>query len=323
MRAIMQDEKTKKLAVGQAEEPDPSYGDLLVSVRATALNRADLLQKKGVYPPPPGASNVLGLEMAGVVEEDCGAWRAGDRVMALLPGGGYAERVRIPAGMAMPIPAALSFEEAAGIPEAFLTAYLNMFQLGGLKAGQTALIHAGASGVGTAAIQLAKSSGVQALATAGSEEKLAICSELGALQAFNYHDGPFLEKVLDATGGSGANVILDFIGASYWEQNLSALALDGRLIIIGTLGGSQIPGLHLGQLLMRRLQIIGTTLRTLSLERKRKLTAEFSSFALPRFASGTMKPVVDSIWSWHEIEEAHEHMANNRNIGKIIVRIEN
>lgn len=321
MRAIIPVDNAKEYGIGETEEPALSYGDVLVSIRATAINRADLLQKRGVYPPPPNASPILGLEMAGVVEEGSGPWKPGDRVMALLPGGGYAERARIPSGMAMRIPDNLSFEEAAAIPEVFLTAYLNLFKLGGLKAGQTTLIHAGASGVGTAALQLAREAGVRALATAGSPAKREVCLRLGAEAAFDYRAGPFLPAVRQATGGRGVDVILDFVGASYWEQNLDALAPDGKLIVVGTMGGSQVPGLDLGRLLARRLQVIGTALRSQPPEKKVGLTAEFADYALPRFASGSLKPIVDSVWDWADVEQAHAHMEANRNIGKIVLRV--
>lgn len=321
MRAIVPLENGKQYGIGESEEPNRSYGDVLVSVRATALNRADLLQKRGLYSPPPGASPILGLEIAGVVEEGSGPWKTGDRVMALLPGGGYAERARIPAGMAMRIPDNLTFEEAAAIPEVFLTAYLNLFQLGGLKAGQTALIHAGASGVGTAAIQLAREAGVRTLVTAGSQTKRDACLKLGADAAFDYRAGPFLPEVRNATGGRGVDVILDFVGASYWEQNIDSLAVDGKLIIVGTMGGTKVPDLDLGRLLARRLQVIGTALRSQPPEKKISLTAAFAEFALPRFADGSLKPIVDSVWDWADVEQAHAHMEANRNIGKIVLRV--
>lgn len=321
MRAVLQDEKTKVLYIGETEEPDNSAGDVLVRVKAAGINRADLAQRRGLYPPPPGASPILGLEMAGVVEEASGEWKPGDRIMALLPGGGYAEKVRIPEGMGIRIPDGMSFEEAASIPEAFLTAYLNLFWLGGLKAGQTVLIHAGASGVGTAAIQLAREAGANSIVTAGSEAKREACLALGAGEAIDYRAGPFLPRVREATGGRGVDLILDFVGASYWEQNLQALAMDGKLVLIGTMGGAKVPELDLGQLLYRRLQVIGTALRSQPPAKKERLTAEFAGFASGLFAEGKLKPVVDSVWDWNEAEKAHAHMVGNRNIGKIVLRV--
>ncbi|MFD0587469.1 NAD(P)H-quinone oxidoreductase [Paenibacillus sp. GCM10027627] len=322
MKAILQQSQSKTLYIGETEEPSSAFGDLVVRVKATALNRADLLQKRGLYPPPPGASPLLGLEMAGIVEEGSGPWKPGDRVMALLPGGGYAERVRLPAGMAMAIPEGLSFAEAAAIPEVFLTAYLNLFCLGGLEAGHRVLIHAGASGVGTAAIQLAKDAGCFVVATAGTEKKRAACLQLGADLVLDYRKGPFLPEVLDATCGQGVQLVFDVIGAAYWEQNIAALAVDGKLIVAGLLGGGKAEGLHLGHLLSKRLQIIGTALRNLPQERKEKLTASFAAEQLPKFMSGKLHPVIDSIWHWSEGEGAHRKMEENLNIGKIVLTLD-
>jgi tumor protein p53-inducible protein 3 len=324
MRAILVEQETKRLYLGETENPAVSEDELLVKVKATALNRADLLQKRGLYPPPSGASPILGLEMAGVVEKvgsNIEGWKAGDRVCALLPGGGYAEYAAIPAGMAIRIPEGFSFEEAAAIPEVFLTAYLNLFLLGGLKPGYTVLIHAGASGVGTAAIQLVREAGSASIVTAGSEEKRETCLALGASKAIDYKAGPFAQKVKEATDGKGVNIILDFIGASYWEQNIESLAVDGRLIIIGTMGGANVKDVNLGQLLSRRLQVIGTALRSQPVENKIDLTKQFWDFASTRFTDGRLKPIVDSVWDWTEANEAHQHMEQNKNTGKIVLRV--
>ncbi|BAU26661.1 putative PIG3 family NAD(P)H quinone oxidoreductase [Aneurinibacillus soli] len=324
MKAILVEKETRHLYIG--ETPDPTVGDdeILVQVKATALNRADLLQKRGLYPPPKGASEIIGLEMAGVIEavgRNVVNHKPGDRVCALLPGGGYAEKTVIPAGMAIPIPDSFSFAEAAAIPEVFLTAYLNLFWLGGLQPGYNVLIHAGASGVGTAAIQLVREAGATAIVTAGSEEKLATCRKLGASTLINYKDGPFLDAVKEATDGKGVNIILDFIGASYWEQNIKSLAVDGRLVIIGTMGGAKAGAINLGLLLSRRLQVIGTALRSQPVEKKLALTQEFCEFALPRFQDGRLVPVIDSTWDWTQVNEAHAHMEQNKNTGKIILTL--
>jgi tumor protein p53-inducible protein 3 len=326
LKAVLVDDKTKLLYIGKADEPVMSDDDILVQVKATALNRADLLQKRGLYPPPKGASPILGLEMSGVIEKvgsNVNGWTEGDRIFALLPGGGYAERVSIPAGMAMRIPDNYSFEEAAAIPEVFLTAYLNLFVLGGLKSNQTVLIHAGASGVGTAAIQLVRESGSTSIVTASSDEKRSTCLQLGASLAIDYKAGPFAAKVKEATGGYGVNIILDFIGAPYWEQNIESLATDGRLLVIGMMGGSKVKDLELGVLLSRRLQIIGTALRSKSSQDKIRLNDQFADFALPRFADGRLKPIIDSVWDLDEVNEAHEYMEQNKNTGKIILRVSN
>jgi tumor protein p53-inducible protein 3 len=325
MRAVLIDENNKSVYIGEAEEPEMLDDELLVQVKATALNRADLLQRRGLYPPPQGESSIMGLEMSGVVEKagaNTSGWRAGDRVFALLPGGGYAERVSIPAGMAMRIPDHFSFEEAAAVPEVFLTAYLNLFELGGLKPGHTVLIHAGASGVGTAAIQLVREAGATSIVTAGSEEKRNTCISLGASSAIDYKAGPFAPHVLAATGGKGVDIILDFIGSSYWEQNIESLAMDGRLIVLATMGGNLVKDVDLGLMLRRRLHLIGSSLRSRTRADKIRLTANFASFAIPLFAEGRLKPVIDSVWEWDKVSEAHEHMQKNNNTGKIILRVE-
>jgi tumor protein p53-inducible protein 3 len=312
------------LQIGEHPDPLPKDDELLVRVRATALNRADLLQRRGKHPPPEGASGILGLEMAGDV---CGAgpacegWSPGDRVCALLPGGGYAQKATMPAGMGMRIPDGLSYEEAAAIPEAFLTAYHNLFLLGGLRPGMTVLVHAGGSGVGTAAIQLIREAGGESLVTAGSLPKIARCRDLGARGGWNYREGPFAPWVADQTGGRGVDLVLDFVGAPYIGQNLASLATDGKLIIIGTMGGSVAERVNLLDLLFRRLQILGTSLRSMGKERKIDLTKRFSAFALPRFADGRLRPVIDSVWDWTEVAGAHRRMEANANVGKIVLRV--
>ncbi|SIT12376.1 NAD(P)H-quinone oxidoreductase [Alicyclobacillus vulcanalis] len=312
------------LEIGEVETPQPGPGEVLVRVRATALNRADLLQRRGLYPPPPGASEILGLEMAGDVEAlgpGVTSVRVGDRVAALLPGGGYAQYAVVPAGMLMPLPASLSYEQGAAIPETFLTAYLNLFVLGRLSPGETVLVHAGASGVGTSAIQLIRLAGAQSIVTAGSQEKIDKCIELGAKAGWNYHDGSFVDFVRQETDGRGADVIFDFIGAPYFHDNLRALAVDGRLIVIGTMGGTQVDGFDLGQLLARRQQVIGTALRSRSLEKKIELTAAFMAFAHDALAKGEIGPVIDRVYDWRDVRQAHERMEANQNIGKIVLRV--
>lgn len=306
------------LRLGAAPDPTPGPDELLVRVRATAANRADTLQRRGAYPPPPGASPILGLELAGEVVQPAGPWRAGDRVMAVVTGGGYAELAAVPVGMALPIPANLSFEQAAAIPEAFLTAYLNLFTLGRLREGEAALIHAGASGVGTAAVQLARAAGARVFATA-SAGKLALCRELGADDAFDYRAG-FAEQVVAATGGRGADVLLDFVGAPNWAANLVALAPYGRLQLIGFLGGSR-GELDLGPLLARSLTVSATTLRRTPLEQKVALTEAFAAFALARFAAGELRPVIDRVMPLADAAEAHRLMEANQTAGKLVLRV--
>ncbi|MCL6627324.1 NAD(P)H-quinone oxidoreductase [Alicyclobacillus shizuokensis] len=313
------------LFIGEAPAPRLGPGELLVRVRATALNRADLLQRRGHYPPPPGASDILGLEIAGEVAEvgaGTSGWRIGDRVCALLPGGGYAQYAVIPAGMAMRIPPNLSFEQAAAIPEVFLTAYLNLFWLARFAAHDRVLIHAGASGVGTAAIQLVREAGGRSWVTAGSTEKIARCLELGAEAGWNYHDGSFAPFVAEQTAGQGVDIVLDFVGAPYFHDNLRSLAMDGRLVVIGTMGGVKVDEVDLGYLLGRRLQIIGTALRSRPVAEKMRLTQAFWFFAEERFASARLRPVVDTVFPWTDVVAAHRYMEENRNTGKIVLRVD-
>ena len=324
MKAVLVDESSRQLYVGDWEDPVMGKEDIMVSVKTTALNRADLVQKIGKYPPPPGESTVLGLEMAGVVEAVGGSvtqWSIGDRVCALLPGGGYAEKVKLPASLALPIPEGFSFEMAAAIPEVFLTAYLNLFDLGRLQAGQTFLVHAAAGGVGPAAIPLAKVAGARVIATVRTDDKKAACLEFGADAAVNTTTEDFAALANEITREQGVNLILDPVGASYFEQNLKCLSTEGKLVIIGLMGGYKLPDLDLRKLLMRRWQFIGSTLRALSVERKAGIIQEFSRRFLPLFTEGRLKPTIDSVYDVAQINEAHARMEKNLNVGKIIVRL--
>lgn len=326
MKAILvkQPGGAEQLELGEYPLPQYHSDELLVRVKATALNRADILQREGKYPPPRGASPILGLEISGIVEEvgaNCSAWHRGDRVCALLPGGGYAQYVSIPAKMAIPIPGNLSFEEAAAIPEAFLTAFQALYWLGGLQGGQQVLIHAGASGVGTAAIQLVKQAGSVALVTAGSARKLDFCLQLGAKVAINYRDGEFAAHILEATRNQGVNIILDCVGGAYWEQNIQSLAVDGRLVLLATMGGGTVSQVSLTTIIRKRLQIIGTTLRGREREYKIELTRDFVTRIMPGFEDGKYKAVIDSVFPWEEVAEAHRRMENNLNLGKIVLTV--
>ncbi len=321
MKAILYDQPDEPLYLGEADKPQPNSGELLVRVRAAALNRADLLQRRGGYAPPPGASPILGLEIAGEVASAAGQWQVGERVMAVITGGGYAEYATVPAELAIPIPDNLSFEQAAAIPEAFLTAYLNLYTLGNLREGESVLVHAGGSGVGSAAIQLAHTGGSRVFTTAGSEDKLARCGELGADVLINYQTESFLERIRTETEGKGVDVILDFVGAPYWNDNLMALAIGGRLILIGFLGGAS-GDLNLGVILGKSLTIKGTTLRRTPLSQKAALVQAFVENALPRFANGAIQPIVDRVYPLAEAEAAHDYMAANANFGKIVLSID-
>ncbi len=308
------------LDYGDAPDPQPAANELLVRVRATAVNRADVLQRRGGYAPPPGASPILGLELAGEVVRGAGAWHPGDRVMAVVTGGGYAELAAVPAGVAMPIPKNLSFEQAAAIPEAFLTAFLNLFTIGQLESGRTVLIHAGASGVGTAAIQLARMADAHVIVTAGDEAKLARCRELGAHTTINYKTEGFADRVLEVTNGRGVDLILELVGASNWEGDMAALTLGGRLLLIGFMGGSK-GSLDLSAIMMKNLTITSTTLRRTPLADKIKLSEGFIHFALPFFENGRLFPVIDTVLPIAEAAEAHRRMERNQNIGKIVLRV--
>jgi len=324
MKAVLVEKETHRLYIGDWEDPLMGEGDILVGVRATALNRADLLQKIGKYPPPSGESTVLGLEMAGVVEAVGSAvqrWRVGDRVCALLPGGGYAAKVKVPEGLAIRIPERLSFEEAAAIPEVFLTAYLNIFMLGGLQPGQIVLVHAAGGGVGPAAIQLVKQFGARVIATVRSDEKAAACLGLGADLAVNAKADDFAVQINSFTRGQGVDVILDPVGAAYFEQNLQCLAMDGKLILIGLMGGYTVPALDLRKLMLKRWQLMGSTLRALSVARKTEIVEAFTRQFLPMLNDGRLQPTIDSVYEVSAINDAHARMEQNLNIGKIVVRL--
>jgi tumor protein p53-inducible protein 3 len=309
-----------------AEVPDPSPGpqDLLIRVKCTALNRADLLQRQGNYPPPPGASNILGLECAGHVIEvgrEVRGWRIGDRAMALLAGGGYAQKAVVHHGSAMRVPDALSDEEAGAIPEVFLTAFLNLFMLAGVGEGQSALIHGGGSGVGTAAITLLREAGARSIVTAGSAEKCERCLRLGADVALNYNDGPFAPKVKTATGGRGADVILDCIGGAYLAQNLEALAQGGKLVLIGLMKGARAE-IDLAAVLRRHLHVIGSTLRTRSVEEKARIVDAFLKRFGQSLTAGAIRPAIDCVMPIARVADAHRRMQASSHFGKIVLRVD-
>ena len=313
----------ENLKVTEVAEPSFSEQQVLVEVHATALNRADLLQRRGKYSPPPGESEILGLECAGRVSA-CGASvsnvKPGDRVMALLAGGGYAESVVIDARMAIPIPPSLSYVEAAAIPEAFLTAREALFTLGALQPQENVLVHAAAGGVGSAAVQLARAHGANVFATAGSEEKLRFVESLGAKFAINYKTSDFAELLLEKTQKVGTHVILDFIGASYWEKHAKCLASGGRCVVIGVMGGAQ-ASVNFGQLLFRRHQILGLVMRTRPLIDKIAMTQRFVRESLPSLASRKLKPIIDQVYEFADVANAHRRMEDNANIGKIILKV--
>ena len=308
------------------EVADVAYGrdEVLVAVKATAVNRADLMQARGAYPPPAGASEILGLEMAGVIEAvgaDVTDWQIGDRVCALLPGGGYAEKAAVPADMLMRLPDAWSFAQGTAVPEVWFTAFVNLFLEGDLKSGETVLIHAGASGVGTAAIQLAKAVGATVLVTAGAPEKLRRCRELGADLSINYKEEDFLTAVQEATNGKGVDVILDPVGGSYLQRNVQALARFGRLVNIGLLGGAA-GEMSVGLLLRNRLKLVGSTLRNRPLSEKIDITQQFSQRFWPSLATGDLHPIIDSTFPIADAQQAHTYVAADKNTGKVILLVD-
>jgi tumor protein p53-inducible protein 3 len=325
MKAIVVDTPGAEDVLKIGEVPAPALGaeDIRIRVRATAVNRADLMQRQGMYPPPPGASPIIGLECAGEVIEVGSAvrgWKVGDRAMALLPGGGYAEEAVAHYGSAMHVPGALSFEEAGALPEVFLTSFLNIFMLGEIQPGGAALVHGGGSGVGTASITLLKEAGMRALVTAGSDEKCGRCRAHGADVAINYRKGEFAPQVREATSGAGVNVVLDSIGAKYLAANLECLAVDGRLVIIGLIGGAQ-SDINLAMLLMRRLRVIGSTLRTRSVAEKAQIVARFLERFGVALTAGRIKPVIDRVLPLEQAAEAHRIVQSSAHFGKVVLRV--
>ena len=312
-----------ELIWGDAPTPMPSVGQVAIENHATAVNRADLSQRAGNYPPPPGASALLGLECAGVVAavgEGVSRVRPGDEVCALLAGGGYAETVVAPAGHVLPKPAGLSFAEAAALPEAFATAYLNLFLEAQLAKGERALLHAGASGVGTAAIQLCKAFGNPAFVTAGSADKIDRCVALGADAGFNRHDGSFSSAVSEWTNNAGVDVILDPVGAAYLKDNLASLAIDGRLVIIGLLGGATAE-LSLGRMMVKRQRLIGSTLRGRSIGAKALLMDALRERVWPLLERRSITPVVERVLPIAEAAQAHRLIASDRTFGKVVLAV--
>ena len=313
------------LKIMEVDDPVPGPEDVLVDVKATALNRADMLQRQGGYPAPAGSpSDIPGLEFAGVVieaGERVIGMAKGDRVFGLLGGGGYASRIVTHHRMVIPIPADWDFVKAAATPEVYFTAYDALFNRGNLQMGETLLVHAAGSGVGTAAVQLAHHAGAFVFGTAGSAEKLAGAAKLGMDVGINYHDEDFAAVVKEKTGGAGVDVLIDFIGGPYWDQNIACMAVLGRLVEVGLMGGSRVE-VDLGHLMGKRLQVTGTGLRGRTIEEKLAVTAQFKRHVLPHLASGSMKPVVDRTFPLEEVADAHRYMETNANFGKIVLTID-
>ncbi len=303
--------------------PKPAGGEILIKVKAAGVNRPDVAQRKGVYPPPPGASDLPGLEVAGevaAVGEDVKRWRVGDQVAALTPGGGYAQYCTVHETNALPIPHGFTFTEAAALPETFFTVWHNVFERGALKAGETLLVHGGSSGIGTTAIQLAAAFGATVIATAGSSEKCAACAALGAARAINYREEDFVLAVKEATEGRGADVILDMVGGDYIDRNYDAAAMDGRIVEIAFLSGAKAKA-DFSKLMVKRLTHTGSLMRPRPVAFKGRIATELEAHVWPLLAARKVAPVMDMIFPLKEAWRAHERMEEGAHIGKIVLDV--
>jgi putative PIG3 family NAD(P)H quinone oxidoreductase len=327
MRAITIPEpgEADALVIDDVPAPEPGEGEVLVEVVAAGVNRADVMQRKGFYPAPPGQSELPGLEVSGRIVElgpgtGSSGWAVGDEVCALLAGGGYAELVAVPVGQLLPVPAGVGLADAAALPEVACTVWSNLVMEAGLGEGETVLLHGGSSGIGTMAIQLARELGARVVVTAGSADKLAACEGLGAQVLVNYREQDFVEVLEEATDGHGADVILDVVGGKYLPRNVKALARDGRLVVIGLLGG-RTGELDLGALLAKRGRVIATSLRSRSLEDKAQIVAQVREHVWPLVESGRVRPLVQSRHRLEDAAEAHREMEASRHIGKILLEV--
>ena len=323
MRAVIAPDPggLEALVVTDLPDPTPGPGEVVIDVTATAINRADTQQRQGFYPPPPGVTEVLGLECSGVISAvgpDVDGWAVDDEVCALLAGGGYAEKVLVPAGQVMPVPAGMELVTAGALPEVACTVWSNVFMIAGLQQGETLLVHGGGGGIGTFAIQLAHVLGARVVATAGSAEKLEVCRSLGADVTINYREQDFVEEVRTATDGAGVDVILDNMGAMYLSRNVEALATEGRLVVIGMMGGSKAE-LDLGVLLRKRAAVIATSLRARPLEEKASICASVVEHVWPLVADGSVKTLVHTTLPLEEAREGHRIMEASDHIGKIVL----
>jgi putative PIG3 family NAD(P)H quinone oxidoreductase len=312
----------------ERERPRPGPGEVLVQVAAAGVNRPDVLQRRGAYPPPPGASDLPGLEIAGHIvaigptgEGESVRWREGDAVCALVAGGGYAEYCAVPAVQCLPVPPGCTLVEAAAIPETFFTVWTNVFERGRLQAGESLLVHGGTSGIGTTALQLARVFGARVFATAGSDEKCAACRKLGAEIAVNYRDADWVAVLRESTGGRGVDVILDMVGGDYVGRNLSLLAIDGRLVQIAFLESSVIE-IDLMQVMRRRLTITGSTLRPRTPTEKGAIAAGLEARVWPLIASGAVRPVIHATFPLEQAADAHRMLEEGRHVGKIVLEVE-
>ena len=307
------------LKLGTRPVPEPGHGEILVKVASAGVNRPDVMQRQGVYPPPPGASDILGLEIAGTVAKvgaGVAEWREGDEVCALVTGGGYAEYCPAPAAQVLPVPEGVGLEHAGGLPETFFTVWTNVFDRAGLRAGERLLVHGGSSGIGTTAIQMASQLGARVFATAGSKEKCDACLALGAERAVNYREEDFVEALKEPTGGM--DVILDMVAGDYVQKNISLLRPEGRLVHIAFLGGHEVE-LNLMPTMLKRLSVLGSTLRPQSIEAKADIARALKERIWPLIGNGRIKPVVDSTFPLADAVKAHERIDGGAHIGKIIL----
>jgi NADPH2:quinone reductase len=312
------------LEIGTRATPQPAADEVLIKVAAAGVNRPDCLQRRGLYPPPTGASDIPGLEVAGIIAATgtrVNQFKPGDRVCALLAGGGYAEYCTVPAVQCLPVPENLSLTEAAAIPETFFTVWTNVFDLGGLKKNERLLVHGGASGIGTTAIQLATALGSEVYATAGSQEKVQLCEQLGAKCAINYHEQNFLEVINELTDDKGVDVIFDIVGGNYLEQNIKLLATGGRLVVIGILGGAK-GTLNLGLVLSKKITITGSTLRARPPEAKGEIARSLLEKVWPLFANGSVRPVVQECLPLEAASRAHTLIEANDTAGKLVLIVD-
>ncbi|HTW74604.1 MAG TPA: NAD(P)H-quinone oxidoreductase [Steroidobacteraceae bacterium] len=311
------------LHIQETEAPRPGAGEILIRVQAAGVNRPDVLQRQGKYAPPPDASPILGLEVAGTVAAvgaDVDEWQVGDRVCALVPGGGYAEYCVTPARHALPIPAGLSLEAAAGLPEVWFTVWANLVDLAQLRAGEWLLVHGGASGIGLAALQLATHLNARPIVTVGSEDKARFCRDFGACAAIEYHRDDFVERSLALTGGEGVDVVLDMVGAAYLERNLRVLRQDGRLVLIGFMQGSR-GQIDLRPVLAKRLRLTGSAMRPRSIAEKAAIRAALLQHIWPAIAAGRIRSHVHAVFPLAQASEAHRLMESGRHVGKIVLRV--
>ncbi|KDN42583.1 hypothetical protein RSAG8_06726, partial [Rhizoctonia solani AG-8 WAC10335] len=330
MRAVLirdKGESADDLYIGERPKPTPSSKEVLIKVVAFGINRMDIMQRKGGYPVPPGASDILGVEFSGTIEElgsEVSGFEVGQEVIGLAYGGAYAEYLTLAAGNIMPKPKNLSWVEAAAIPENFITAFQALISISELKTGEDVLIHAGASGVGVAANQLAALYGAKhVITTASSKQKLDFLHNMpkGSSHGINYREQNFAEEVATITGGRGVDVVIDFIGPDYWEKNVEALAQDGRMVILASMSGAEIPKVNLVKLLYKRIRVQGSTLRSRSPEYQAALVKRFWDECGPHFQSEELKVYIHKTYKWTDVSEAHKEMEANKTMGKIIVEI--